>query len=183
MPRNTHRQPSASETTPASAGPTRPGTIHARDHAWCRGARVGARDRRVHDRTDRAGPEALDRPPGDDLQHRAGQAGHDHAPGEEDDADRERAARTAPVGIGPGQGDADDVGQPEGAERPAVQVEATEIVDHRRHDGRDGHALECRSGHQPDEPRRQHAALGCPGAADHSMTAGPSRSGDPSFAS
>ena len=102
---------------------------------------------------------------------------------EEHGADGEGAPGSAPVGIRAGQGDADDVRQPEGAEGPAVEVEPAELVDERREDGRHGHALEGGRRDEADEPDGQQPPLGRPGPLGHSRTAGPSRSGEPSLAS
>ena len=156
-----------------------------RDHARRRRGWIGAGDRRVDDGTEGPDAEALDGAPGDHHRHRVGEAGDDHAGGEQDDADRERSARTAAIGVRAGERDADDVGQPERAECPAIEIQPSEVTHrggkHRRH----RHALKRSRGDESEEPDRQQSTLGGEGSLPfaHPMTAGPSSSGEPSFAS
>ena len=121
-----HPPPAAAAATRAAmAGPISPGTTQAVDiTANMRGRQRSGYPREIATYAT-AGTTPAPRPctarPRHQHRHAGGGAADDQAGGEERQAGEHRPAQRHPVGPGPGQHDADEAGQHERAEHPAVQ--------------------------------------------------------------
>ena len=116
---------------------------------------------------DRAGAEALYGAAGHHPLHAGRKAGDQQPSREQERACHERDQRPALVGLGAGQGDPDQVGQPEAGERPAIQRQASELGQRGGKHGRHRQPLEADGGHHEDEAGGEQALPGTPCAAHH----------------
>ena len=132
---------------------------HHREHPRAQCLGVPAPDGDVGHGRHCARPEALHGPAGDDHRHRRRRP-TDHEPrGEQHEAGDERWRRTARIGLVAGHRDADQVGEHERAERPAVQRHAAELVDRLGERGGNGQRLERDHGDDEHEPNGERAPL------------------------
>ena len=139
-----------------------PGGGEDGEHPRPQRLRVAAPDGGVGDRRDRPGPQPLEAAGQHQHQHAGGQAADDQAGHEHQHAGHERRARAALVGLAPGDHDADQQAELEGAGHPAVEADALEVVLDRREDGDHGQGLEGDQGDGQDQadgepaPGRRH---------------------------
>ena len=127
--------------------------------------RVAAPDGNVGNGGYGAAAQPLQGPPGDQHRHRRRQAADQQPAGEEEDAQREGQRGTPFVGEQPGDDDADKLGEEEGGEGPAVEVEPAEIGDDGRQHGRHRQGFEGDDDDGEDETKREGDAAGTEGAA------------------
>ncbi len=162
MPRKTSRQErySATESGEARTNQSRhhPGGGIEGEHARPEPLRVGAADDDVRDGRDRPGAKALDGAPGNEDHHRRRQATDHETGAKEHKAGRIGKGRAADVRAIAGEGDADEAGEQEGTEHPAVELHVAEVVLCRREGCGDGQRLEGDEGdgeHQANSERSE----------------------------
>ncbi len=167
-PRKTYRQPAASPTVPAIAGPITPGRTHAVESiANMRGRRCSGRVRPMA--TYAIGwIVPAPRPWTKRAATRKGMVGarppDQEADGEQSEARGERDREAAPVDRAADHDDPDERAEEERREDPAVELEPAELVRDDGHDRRDRQRLEADQGDGQDEAQGQGATIGAPEA-------------------
>jgi hypothetical protein len=188
-----HRRRQSEEHPPPADGVGDPtgnrGPQHAGNHpsrrqrgehsGSCFGA-VATTNGDIGDGTKRAGPKSLKSARGNEQRHGWGETGGNQAGGKDQASDAEGAGGAVLVGSIASNGDPDQVRQHEGAERPAINGQAADLIDDSRQDCGHRQCLECRENDRQEQPGGQCAVPLLPDATicRHPIVCG-ARHGDP----